>query len=152
MQVGAWSISMCVHVCMCTITSFLSDSLWPHGLKPARLLCPWDSPDNNTGVVAMSSSRGSSWPRVWTRVSLCFLHCRLILHRWPTKEAYIHSVCLVNESHPRFLLHYWNSTHLLLESNTPPGRKIFCLVHKIQHNPWFSFIYMCVELKWQTVG
>ena len=22
----------------------------PHGLKPARLLCPWDSPGKNTGV------------------------------------------------------------------------------------------------------
>ena len=27
-----------------------SDSLWPHGLQPARLLCPWDSPGKNTGV------------------------------------------------------------------------------------------------------
>ena len=24
--------------------------LWPHGLSPARLLCPWDSPGKNTGV------------------------------------------------------------------------------------------------------
>ena len=24
--------------------------LWPHGLEPTRLLCPWDSPDKNTGV------------------------------------------------------------------------------------------------------
>ena len=28
----------------------VSDSLWPHGLKPARLLCPWDSPGKNIGV------------------------------------------------------------------------------------------------------
>ena len=28
----------------------MSDSLWPCGLYPARLLCPWDSPGNNTGV------------------------------------------------------------------------------------------------------
>ena len=26
------------------------DSVWPHGLKPSRLLCPWDSPGKNTGV------------------------------------------------------------------------------------------------------
>ena len=25
-------------------------SLWPHGLLPARLLCPWDSSGKNTGV------------------------------------------------------------------------------------------------------
>ena len=30
--------------------SVVSDSLQPHGLSPARLLCPWDSPGKNTGV------------------------------------------------------------------------------------------------------
>ena len=28
----------------------MSDSVWPHGLQPTRLLCPWDSPGKNTGV------------------------------------------------------------------------------------------------------
>ena len=28
----------------------MSNSLWPHGLWPARLLCPWDFPGKNTGV------------------------------------------------------------------------------------------------------
>ena len=28
----------------------VSDSLRPHELQPARLLCPWDSPGKNTGV------------------------------------------------------------------------------------------------------
>ena len=30
--------------------SVVSDSLWPHGLQPTRLLCPWDLPGNSTGV------------------------------------------------------------------------------------------------------
>ena len=30
--------------------SVVSDSLQPRGLQPTRLLCPWDSPDKNTGV------------------------------------------------------------------------------------------------------
>ena len=30
--------------------SVMSDSLQPHGLQPARLLCPWNSPGKNTGV------------------------------------------------------------------------------------------------------
>ena len=41
----------------------MSDSLWPHGLYPTRLLCPWGSPGKNTGVgchVAISFSRRSS--------------------------------------------------------------------------------------------
>ena len=38
-------------VCACVlVASVVSDSLWPHGLQPARLLCPWDPPGKNTGV------------------------------------------------------------------------------------------------------
>ena len=28
----------------------MSDSLWPHGLYPTRILCPWDFPGKKTGV------------------------------------------------------------------------------------------------------
>ena len=28
----------------------MSDSLWPRGLEPPRLLCPWNFPGKNTGV------------------------------------------------------------------------------------------------------
>ena len=34
-------------MCACSV---MSDSLRPHGLQPARLFCPWDSPGKNTGV------------------------------------------------------------------------------------------------------
>ena len=30
--------------------SVMSNSSWPHGLKPARILCSWDSPGKNTRV------------------------------------------------------------------------------------------------------
>ena len=43
-----FSFAFCVHACQ--VASFMSDSLWPHGLQPARLLRPWDSPGKNTGV------------------------------------------------------------------------------------------------------
>ena len=36
--------------CIYKIASVLSNSLQPCGLHPARLLCPWDSPGNNTAV------------------------------------------------------------------------------------------------------
>ena len=39
---------MCLCVCGKLFQSCLT--LWPHGLQPARLLCPWDSPGKNTGV------------------------------------------------------------------------------------------------------
>ena len=30
--------------------SVVFNSVWPHGLQPSRLLCPWDFPGRNTGV------------------------------------------------------------------------------------------------------
>ena len=39
-----------VCVCVYVLVTVVSDSLWPHGLKPTRLLCPWDSPGKNIGV------------------------------------------------------------------------------------------------------
>ena len=30
--------------------SVVPESLWPHGLQPSRLLCPWDFPGKDTGV------------------------------------------------------------------------------------------------------
>ena len=33
----------------------VSDSLRPHRLLPARLLCPWDFPGKNTGGIAIPS-------------------------------------------------------------------------------------------------
>ena len=45
------SLLLCVCVCVCVFScSVESDSLQPHGLKPARLLSPWDSPGRNTGM------------------------------------------------------------------------------------------------------
>ena len=35
---------------MCVSHSVVSDSLWSHGLYPARLLCSWNSPGKNIGV------------------------------------------------------------------------------------------------------
>ena len=35
---------------LCVHASVVFDSLWHHGPQLARVLCPWDSPGNNTGV------------------------------------------------------------------------------------------------------
>ena len=37
----------------------VSDSLQPHGLSPARFLCPWNSPGRNTGVGCHSHLQGN---------------------------------------------------------------------------------------------
>ena len=33
-----------------TLSSVVSDSVWPHRRQPTRLSCPWDSPGKNTGL------------------------------------------------------------------------------------------------------
>ena len=61
-----------------------SNSLRPHGLYPARLLCPWGSPGQNTGLgchfllQGIFSTQGSN-PGL--------LHCRRILYQLSHKEA-----------------------------------------------------------------
>ena len=42
-----FAIFLTAIVCVCSV---VSDSLQPRGLRPARLLCPWNFPGKNTGV------------------------------------------------------------------------------------------------------
>ena len=44
--------------CVCVDCSVSSDSLWPHGLLPSRLLCSWDSPAKSTGMGCHSLLQG----------------------------------------------------------------------------------------------
>ena len=56
--------------------SLASDSLWPHGLQPTRLLCPWNSPGKNTGVSSHSLLQGifpTQGSNLWL---LHLLHCQ----------------------------------------------------------------------------
>jgi len=43
-------VCVCVCVCVCVYHSVVSNFLPPHGLKPVRLLYPWNFPGKNTGV------------------------------------------------------------------------------------------------------
>ena len=80
----------------------MSDSLGPHGLQPTRLLCPWDSPDKDTGVDCHSLLQGSSQLRGWTRVS-CIAGGFFTI--WVTREAHISTVkkgLYINQIHEKF--------------------------------------------------
>ena len=72
--------NICVCVCVCVNRSVMSNSLQPHGLQPARLLCPWDSPGKNTGVGCHSLLQGI----LPTRVS-CIAGRFFTV--WATREA-----------------------------------------------------------------
>ena len=54
----------------------MSDSLWPHGLQPTRLLHPWDFPGKSTGVgchcLLQELSLGASY------VAILYLKTELI--------------------------------------------------------------------------
>ena len=53
--------------------------------QPARLLCPWKSPGNNTGVGYHSLLQGI-FPTQGLNPGL--LHCRQMLYSWATREAH----------------------------------------------------------------
>ena len=57
----------------CASHSVMSCSLWPNGLLPTRLLCPWSSPGRNTEVGSHSLLQGI-FPT--QGLNLCLLHCR----------------------------------------------------------------------------
>ena len=66
-----------VCVCVCARTrqsSVVFNSLRPHGLLPARLLCPWILQARILEWVAIPFSRGSSWLRDQSHISLHLLH------------------------------------------------------------------------------
>ena len=65
----------------------MSACLWPHGLWPTRLLCPWDFAGKNTGVGSHSLFQGISLIYGWNQR---LLHCRQILYHWATKDAHHH--------------------------------------------------------------
>ena len=58
--------------------SVVSALLGPHGLSPARLLCPWDFPGKNTEAGSHSLLQGI-FPTQGSNLGL--LHCRLILYQ-----------------------------------------------------------------------
>ena len=68
------------------VTSVMSDwgRLWPSGLQPTRLLCPWDSPGKNTGVGYHALLRGI-FPTQGLNPGL--LHWRQILYRFSYQES-----------------------------------------------------------------
>ena len=66
-------------VCM---GSVVSSSLWPQGLQPARLLCPWDFPDKNARVGRHFLLQGIFLTQGSNPCLLQLLYCSWILcHR-----------------------------------------------------------------------
>ena len=64
--------------------SVVSDSLQPHGLQLARLLCPWGSPGKNTGVGCHALLQGIF---LIQGLNLDLPHCRQILYHLSHQQS-----------------------------------------------------------------
>ena len=67
--------------------------LWPFGLQPTRLLCPWDCPGKNTGVGCHFPLQGIFQTQGSKRHPLLG---RWIIHYWATREAHREKDILTN--------------------------------------------------------
>ena len=77
----------------------MSDSLRPHRLQPARLLCPWDSPGKDTGVGCHALLQGT-FPTQRSNPHL--LHWQmdsLPLSHWEIPDFTMHVCMLSGFSH-----------------------------------------------------
>ena len=77
-------IYQCRRMCACLVASVMSNSLQCYGLWPTRLLCPWESPGENTGVGCHALLRGIFLTQ---GLNPCLLHHRRILYCWATGET-----------------------------------------------------------------
>ena len=81
----------CFCVCACQATSVVSDSVWPYGLQPARILCPWDSPGKSTGVGCHALLQGIFMTQGLNLCLLCLLD--LQVSPWPVMPLSIYITC-----------------------------------------------------------
>ena len=72
-----FSRNVCMCVCVCGNSSVVSDSLGPQWTVAPRLLCPWNSLSENTGVGCYALLQGI-FPTQGSNPGL--LHYRQILH------------------------------------------------------------------------
>ena len=113
-------LTLLFYVIVCVSPSVVSNSLRPHRLRSARLLCPWNSPGKNTGVGCHSLIQGifpiqGSDP--------CILHCRQILYCGATREALFYFIPCLQISSPTNLLLLSDklSTQLGIQGCSQPG-------------------------------
>ena len=83
----------------------MSNSLWPHGLQSARLLCPWDFPGKNTGVGCQFLLQGIFPTQGLNPRLLCLLH-QQILYQGTTWEAQAKVDCRPSTFHRKWKYFY----------------------------------------------
>ena len=117
----------------------MSNSLRSHGLQPARLLCPWDSPGKKTRVDCHALLQGSNPCLLW------LLHCRLILYHWATGEVQILSSLSISVSCLRqYSFFFKKYLFIWLHCVLVALCKIFCChAQTLVAAPGLSFLTAC---------
>ena len=107
-----WSVNLSVEF----------NSLWSHGLSPARLLCPRDFSGKNTGVGRHSLLQGIFMTQ---GLNLVLLHCRQILY------------CLNYQGSP------WWKKWKKKTKNKKPEHIRRCLLFDLTVKPWMPHCVHC---------
>ena len=97
---GTLNIVKMVCVCVCVYLVAQLYLTLCNGLQPARLLCPWNFPGKNTGVVSHSLLQGI-FPTHGSNPGL--LHCRQILYCPSHQESSIVIYTLQENIHKKAL-------------------------------------------------
>ena len=66
-----WPDTLFMHICPCLVTQSCPTFWYSMDCSPPVSLCPCDFPGKNLDRVAISSSRGSSWPKDRAHISYC---------------------------------------------------------------------------------
>ena len=123
----------------------MSNSLGRDGRKPARLLCPSDSPGKDTGVGCTASSRGSFQPRAQTH-SFCITGRFSISEppRQPIDVTHVHSRILLNlKKNEAVICNNTNATryHHAQWSESERDKSIWYHLH-VESTIWHELIYL----------
>ena len=137
-------VCVCAHVCVCAKLLQLCPTLWPYGLYPTRLLCPWDSPGKKTGVVARIFSRASSRPRCRTHRFSCvgrwfgFFVCLFVFATRATWEACFGCISWESAIYPGnvILFSIWELISIIYHSNNLKKKNHLILSEGIENNFW----------------
>ena len=94
--IHGWRTKIRVYVCVCVCVCAQScpTILWPHGLEPVRLLCPWDAPGTNSGLGCHARLQGI-FPTQGSKLHLLhwqadsFFVCLFVFYHWTTREVKI---------------------------------------------------------------
>ena len=104
--------SIKMHACCCCLVTESCQTLsWPCGLRPPKILCPWDLLSKTLEWVDISFPKGSFPPRDGTHISCISWQ---IPYHWAIRDSYRDRRCVEADlnTHTLFILEYSQLTML----------------------------------------